>query len=78
MLAVVHSLLLAQILQCVGLTLYREYRDLVQAKKTASDYDAGTEHKLHRGGWDWHSYILRVCDIRQIKVAKCRANLSTL
>jgi hypothetical protein len=69
--------MLAQILQCVGLTLYREYRDLVQAKKTASDYDAGTEHKLHRGGWDWHSYILRVFNMPQSKLVVRRAKLST-
>ncbi|KAG5190796.1 putative aspartyl/Asparaginyl beta-hydroxylase [Tribonema minus] len=37
----------------------REYLDLVEKRKAASDYDVGTEHKLHKGHWDWHSYVLK-------------------
>ncbi|CAM9926692.1 unnamed protein product, partial [Discosporangium mesarthrocarpum] len=37
-----------------------EYANLVRAKGTESDYDAkDEEHKLHTGGWDWHSYVLK-------------------
>jgi hypothetical protein len=40
--------------------VHREYLELVEQRKVASDYDTGTEHKLHQGNWDWHSYVLKV------------------
>ena len=36
-------------------TIRNEYDDVARTK---SDYDtSGGEHKLHKGEWDWHSYI---------------------
>jgi hypothetical protein len=38
-------------------TIRREYAE--KAPKLASDYQTDTEHTLHKGTWDWHSYMLK-------------------
>ncbi|CAM9560723.1 unnamed protein product [Choristocarpus tenellus] len=41
-------------------TIKAEYSNLVRGKGVQSDYDVkDQEHKLHSGGWDWHSYVLK-------------------
>ena len=38
-------------------TIRREYNTVASTLK--SDYQADTEHRLHQGRWDWHSYMLK-------------------
>jgi aspartate beta-hydroxylase len=45
-------------LQAHWTTIRDEYKQV--APQRPSDYeDAATEHKLHQGTWDWHSYMLK-------------------
>lgn len=37
----------------------KEYQAL-REMKVASDYKEDGEHSLHKGAWDWHSYVLKV------------------
>ena len=40
--------------------LLQEYHAIRQSTQGQSDYTlGGDEHKLHQGGWDWNSYILK-------------------
>jgi hypothetical protein len=38
-------------------TILQEYEEVATSMK--SDYTADTEHQLHKGKWDWHSYMLK-------------------
>jgi len=38
-------------------TILQEYR--TKAPQLQSDYQTDTEHKLHDGTWEWHSYMLK-------------------
>ena len=40
--------------------MLKEYEAIRQSTNGQSDYAlGGDEHKLHQGGWDWNSYILK-------------------